>query len=60
MELNNDISELEDSIGEVLVTITPEMFRQVMLAQRATPFAAMCPVERPMFQEYVLSREFAL
>ena len=34
MELNDDISELKDSIGEVLVTITPEMCRQAMLSMR--------------------------
>ena len=34
MELNDNVSELKDSIGEVLVTITPEMCRQVMLSVR--------------------------
>ena len=34
MELNGNISELEDSIGEVLVTITPETCCQVMLGVR--------------------------
>ena len=34
MELKNDISELKGSIGEVLVTITPEMCRQAMLSMR--------------------------
>ena len=34
MELNDSVSELKDSIGEVLVTITPEIFRQVMLSMR--------------------------
>ena len=32
MEMNDDISELKDSIGQVLVTITPEMCRQIMLS----------------------------
>ena len=32
MELNDDIIELKDSFGEVLVTITPEMCRKVMLS----------------------------
>ena len=35
MELNGDISELKDSIGEVLVTITPQKCRQVMLSVRS-------------------------
>ena len=30
MELNVNLSELKDSVAEVLVTITPEMCRQVM------------------------------
>ena len=34
MELDDDISELRDSIREVLVTITPEMCRQDMLSVR--------------------------
>ena len=34
MELNDYISELKDSIGEVLVNIAPEMCRQVMLSVR--------------------------
>ena len=34
MELNDDISELKDGIGEALVTITTEMCRQVMLSMR--------------------------
>ena len=34
MELNDDISELKDSIEEVLVIITPEMCRHVMLSVR--------------------------
>ena len=34
MELNDDISELKDIIGKVLVTITPEMRLQVMLSMR--------------------------
>ena len=34
MELNDDIRELKDSFGEVLVTITPEMCRQVMINVR--------------------------
>ena len=31
MELNDNASELKDDIGDVLVTITPEMCLQVML-----------------------------
>ena len=34
MELNDNISELKDSIAEVLVTITPEMCLQIMLSAR--------------------------
>ena len=40
MELNTDISELNDSIDGVLVTILPEMCRQVMPARDAV--AAIC------------------
>ena len=32
MELNDNVSELKDSIGQVLVTITPEMCLQIMLS----------------------------
>ena len=34
MELNDDISELKDSIGKVLVTITPEICHQAMLSKQ--------------------------
>ena len=34
MELNGNVSELEDSINEVLVTITPVMCRQVTISMR--------------------------
>ena len=34
MELDDNVSEREDSIGEVLVSIIPEIFRQVMLSVR--------------------------
>ena len=34
LELNDNVSDLKDSIGVVLVTITPEIFRQVMLSVR--------------------------
>ena len=34
MKLNDNISELKDSIGEILVTITPETCHQVMLSVR--------------------------
>ena len=34
METNGNVSELKDSVGEVLDAITPEMCRQVMLSPR--------------------------
>ena len=34
MELTDNVSELKDSIGEVLATITPKMCHQVMLSTR--------------------------
>ena len=34
IELNDDISGVKDSVGEVLVTITPEMCHQVILTMR--------------------------
>ena len=34
MEMNDDIGELKDSFGEALVTITPDMCRQVMIIVR--------------------------
>ena len=34
LELKEDISELKDSIGEVLVTITPEMCRAMLSVRR--------------------------
>ena len=34
MELKNDISELKDSIGEVLAVIPPEVCRHVMLSMQ--------------------------
>ena len=53
MEKNDDISELKDSFGEVRVNIAPEMYRQAMIDQRATPFGALCPVARPILRESV-------
>ena len=34
MELNDNVSGLKDSIGQVLVTIEPEMCRQAMISVR--------------------------
>ena len=34
MELNDNVSGLKDSIGQVLVTIKPEMCRQAMISVR--------------------------
>ena len=35
MEMNDDTSDLKDSFGEVLVTITCEMCRQIMISVRS-------------------------
>ena len=61
MELNDNVSELKDSIGEVLVTITPEMGRQVMLiVRRRLPlcvqsggqyFENLCKVANLLFRQ---------
>ena len=32
MELNGNVDELKDSIGEILATVTPEMCLEVMLS----------------------------
>ena len=52
MEFEDHVSELNDTIGEVLVTLIPEICHQVH-AERATPFAALRPIGQPILREPV-------